>query len=343
MDVAFFYNSVKEISNIVNQMPDTSDVEVLCAKTELHEATVPCYSKVFNPEKQIHFMTSAYFTGMDIDEKIRFWKVVFIGGNNASYLAYSNKTIKQGLGRFRGGYGSTAFITDGKVKDKFGYAHMKSMITKLDKKIQQRKKYAGDAEYVKDHIDEIVQENLDFLYYTSTVESMDGWDDFESFEKMMSEYPEYLLAKSPMPKPKRYPRARDISFKEYKQNRLKGIKVEYKYAAICEKFIEKYGLVEETVILTSMKHSIEYIRSNYPQLTCQWLRHQVKEEDYAWCEEWDVTLSVAHTSVTEDVVLRSQQISKDVATWTVNHIEDYQRVKDLGCKYVTTDYLVINQ
>ena len=96
-----------------------------------------------------------------------------------------------------------------------------------------------------------------------------------------------------------------------------------------------YALIE--------KYSIEYIRSNYPQLTCQWLRHQVKEEDYAWCEEWDVTLSVAHTSVTEDVVLRSQQISKDVATWTVNHIEDYQRVKDLGCKYVTTDYLVINQ
>lgn len=107
--------------------------------------------------------------------------------------------------------------------------------------------------------------------------------------------------------------------------------------------IEKYGLVEQTVILTSMKHSIEYIRTNYPQLTCQWLRHQVQEEDYAWCQQWDVTLSVAHTSVTEDVVLRSKQISKDVATWTVNHIEDYQRVKDLGCKYVTTDYLVINQ
>jgi glycerophosphoryl diester phosphodiesterase len=107
--------------------------------------------------------------------------------------------------------------------------------------------------------------------------------------------------------------------------------------------IEKYGLVEETVILTSMKHSIEYIRSNYPQLTCQWLRHQVQEEDYAWCQQWDVTLSVAHTSVTEDVVLRSKKMDKDVATWTVNRIEDYQRVKDLDCKYLTTDYLVINQ
>jgi hypothetical protein len=129
--VAFFYNSVKEISNIVNQMPDTSDVEVLCAKTELHEASVPCYSKEFNPKKQIHFMTSAYFTGMDIDKKHHFGQVVFVGGNSASYLAYSNKTVKQALGRFRGGYDNTAFIADGKVKDKFGYAHMKSMITKF--------------------------------------------------------------------------------------------------------------------------------------------------------------------------------------------------------------------
>ena len=241
--VAFFFNSVKEISNIVSQMPDTSDVEVLCAKTELHEATVPCYSKVFNPEKQIHFMTSAYFTGMDIDEKIRFWKVVFIGGNNASYLAYSNRTIKQGLGRFRGGYDGTAFITNGRVKDKFGYIHLKSKISELDEKIQLRKKYAGDQEYVKDHMDEIVQENIDYLYYTSMVESMNGWDDFYSFKKMMSIYPEYTVMSSTMPtKLNQYPRARDISFKIYKQKRLEGIKVAYKYSAMCDKFIDKFGL-----------------------------------------------------------------------------------------------------
>ena len=241
--VAFFYNSVKEISNIVNQMPDTSDVEVLCAKTELHEASVPCYSKEFNPKKQIHFMTSAYFTGMDIDKKHHFGQVVFVGGNSASYLAYSNKTVKQALGRFRGGYDNTAFIADGKVKNKFEYAHMKSMITKLEKSIQRRKKYVGDAEYVKDYIDEIVQENIDYLYYTSMVESMNGWDDFDSFEKMMSIYPEYTVMSSTMPtKLNQYPRARDISFKIYKQKRLEGIKVAYKYSAMCDKFIDKFGL-----------------------------------------------------------------------------------------------------
>ena len=105
--------------------------------------------------------------------------------------------------------------------------------------------------------------------------------------------------------------------------------------------IEKHGLVEEAVILTSMQQSIEYIRTHYPQLTCQWLRHNVQEEDYAWCEQWNVTLSVPHTSVTEQVIARSQQMGKAVATWTVNEIADYERVIQLGCKYVTTDYLEI--
>lgn len=103
--------------------------------------------------------------------------------------------------------------------------------------------------------------------------------------------------------------------------------------------LEKHGLVEQTIILTSMQQSIEYIRTNYPQLTCQWLRHKPQDSDYAWCQQWDVTLSVPHTSVTEDVITRSQQIDKEVATWTVNQIADYDRVKALGCKYVTTDYL----
>ena len=106
--------------------------------------------------------------------------------------------------------------------------------------------------------------------------------------------------------------------------------------------IEKHRLEKDAIILTSMQQSIEYIRTNYPQLTCQWLRHNVKEEDYAWCKQWDVSLSVAHTSITEEVIIRSKKMGKAVATWTVNKGADYERVKNIGCKYITTDYLEIN-
>ena len=238
--VTFVFNSIKGITNILKNMPDTSNVEVLCAKTELNEITVPCYSKEFNPEKQIHFITSAYFTGMDID--VCMHKVVIIGSNSAKHLAYSNKEIKQILGRFRKGYEGSFVITDGRVIDKYGYTNVKSKISKLDEKLQLHKKYAGDIDYIEANMDEIVKQNLDYLYYTKIIESLDGWSDFDAFKKMMSIYPEYTVTFRNMPKPKQYPRLRDISFKAYKEKRLQGLKVEYKYAAICERFIEKYGL-----------------------------------------------------------------------------------------------------
>lgn len=244
--LAIFFNSVQDICNIVKQMPEEfkSDIEVLCAKTELHEATVPCYSKEYDGSKQIHFMTKAYITGMDVPKKDYFWRVLFIGGNDAYYKAFSNKEVKQGLGRFRGGYLSTAFVSNGKIKSKYTYADMKAKIETLEKEIEKRKSYIGDKKYVKDHLSDIVKENLDYLYYTSTVESMDGWDGYEEFEKMMGIYTEYSVNNNEIPEPKQYPRARDVAFSKYKEKRLKGIKIPYKHSAICEKFIEKYDLEE---------------------------------------------------------------------------------------------------
>ena len=117
--VVFFYNSVKGISDIVNQLEDTSDVEVLCSKNRNSKA-VPCYSGEFNEEKRFHFMTSAYFTGMDVEAYID--KVVIIGGNSSMTLAYSNKEIKQMLGRMRKGYGWSFIISDGRALDTKAYA-----------------------------------------------------------------------------------------------------------------------------------------------------------------------------------------------------------------------------
>lgn len=247
--VCIFFSSVREISNLVNDMPDTSDVEVLCAKTELNELRVPCYSKKFNPEKQIHFLTSAYFVGMDIylpkDErghKRRVDKFIFIGGNSQYQLSYSNKEIKQGLGRGRDGYNGSFIIPDGRIINGDMY---KVFAAKREESIGDVKKYkdfAGDEEYVQRHLEAIIKCNLDNLYYTKIIESMEGWNDGASFKNMMSVYPEYTVNIKEMPKPKIYKRKRDISFNEYKKKRLAGEEVVYKYSGICEKYIEKYGL-----------------------------------------------------------------------------------------------------
>ena len=252
--VVFFYNSVKEISNIIKAMPDKSDIEVLCAKDELHELTVPCYSEQFNENKLIHFATSANFTGMDIilRKKGIVDKIVIIGGNSQDFLAYSNKNIKQMLGRPRvvklsdgrvvDGYVSSFVIPNGRAVSKFKYANAVGKRDEAEEKVKKYQKRAGDEEYVRDFIVEIIQWNLDYMYYSNIVDSMEGWKDGESFQKMMSVYPEYTVAIKKMPIPKHYKRVRDISFNEYKEKRLKDEKVEYTHAAMCELFIERFGL-----------------------------------------------------------------------------------------------------
>lgn len=238
--VIFFYNSVKEISNLVNNIPDTSDIEVLCAKTEKNELTCQCYSEQFNENKLIHFMTSAYFTGMDATGYID--KIVFIGGNSQFFLSYSNKDIKQADGRARNGCNGRYVIPDGRVVDKMMYANVVAKRKTAEEKVKKYQKYVCNEEYIRDFLGDIIECNLEYMYYGNIVESMEGWKDFESFKDMMSVYPEYTVDILKMNKPKNYKRKRDISFKEYKQKRLKGESVSYKYGGICEKFIERFGI-----------------------------------------------------------------------------------------------------
>ena len=230
--VVFFYNSVKGISDIVNQLEDTSDVEVLCSKSRSGKS-VPCYSDEFNKDKVFHFMTSAYFTGMDVDDYID--KVVIIGGNSSITLSYSNKEIKQMLGRMRNGYDGSFIIPDGRAMNKNAYSDYKAK--------KERSKFF--VESVKDDArkdEQFIQEYLDYLYYTGIVESMEGWQSKEAFTKMISTYGEYKVKASKMQQPDTFSRKRDISFNEYKTKRLKGETVPYRYSAMCDKFIELCGM-----------------------------------------------------------------------------------------------------
>lgn len=229
--VVFFYNSVKGISDIVNQMEDTSDVEVLCS--ERNRKTAPCYSEEFNKDKSFHFLTSAYFTGMDI--KIPVDKVVIIGGNSRDVLAYSNKEIKQMLGRMRNGYDGSFIIPDGRAMDNKAY---RDYVAKIDRSKFNIESFKDDARKDK----RFIQEYLDYLYYIGVVKKMEGWQSKAAFTKMMSIYGEYTVMVSKMKEPDTFSRKRDISFNEYKKKRLKGETVPYRYSAMCDKFIELCGM-----------------------------------------------------------------------------------------------------
>ncbi len=248
--VVFFYNNVKGITDIVNQLEDTSDVEVLCSKSRNGKA-VPCYSDEFNIDKRFHFMTSAYFTGMDVDVCID--KVVIIGGNDNMVLAYSGKEIKQMLGRMRKGYDGSFVISNGRALDKNAYANYRGKMEQCEYLV---KNIPDDAR--KD--EKFIQVYLDYLYFIGVVEKMDGWQSKEAFTKMMSVYDEYEVRAMKMKEPDKFNKKRDISFNEFKKKRLNGEKVPYRYQAMCEKYIELCGMER---FATAKRNEIErYVKLN---------------------------------------------------------------------------------
>ena len=228
----FFYNNVDAICDIINQLPNTSNVEVLCSKNRDIE-TIPCYSEKFNKDKMFHFCTSAYFTGWDIDNRVDM--VVIIGGNSMSNLSYGSKEIKQMLGRCRGGYDGSFLLSDGRAIDRNTYSDFVAKKKQVEFVIK-----IADGDERKDL--EFIKYYLNYLYYDGMIESMDGWNDFESFKKMMAVYPEYECRKIKIGDPEIHKRKRDISFKVYKEKRLKGEIVPYTHSAICEKYIKLCGL-----------------------------------------------------------------------------------------------------
>ena len=106
------------------------------------------------------------------------------------------------------------------------------------------------------------------------------------------------------------------------------------------KLIEKHGLVEEARILTSMQPSLEYVRTNYPALQCQYLCYEVTEARYEWCKKWGINPSVQTGGLTKAMARKCHEAGMEVACWTVNSESSYKQHGELGCTTMTCDYLV---
>lgn len=103
--------------------------------------------------------------------------------------------------------------------------------------------------------------------------------------------------------------------------------------------IEQYGMTDRAVILTSMKKSLEYVRTRYPQLQCQYLCYTIDEAKLDWCKQWGIHFSVQNGGTDLLWVKRCRDAGLQVAVWTVNSEEAYRRHGAMGCSMMTCDYL----
>ena len=104
--------------------------------------------------------------------------------------------------------------------------------------------------------------------------------------------------------------------------------------------IQKHDMVDKAYILTSMQKSLEFVRTNYPALKCQFLCYEVTETRYEWCKTWGINPSVQTGGLSKYMARKCHDAGMEVACWTVNSEASYLQHGELGCTTMTCDYLV---
>lgn len=103
--------------------------------------------------------------------------------------------------------------------------------------------------------------------------------------------------------------------------------------------VESKGLRQKAVFLTSMNKSIEHIKKNYPDVTCQYLLSSDSNTKLEFCKTWNVNPSFSAGAITSAIVTQYREAGFEVAAWTVNTEANYKKYGEMGCYMMTCDYL----
>ena len=106
--------------------------------------------------------------------------------------------------------------------------------------------------------------------------------------------------------------------------------------------IEEKGLTDKAVILTSMKNSLEYVRTNYPKLQCQFLCNANWASNFDWIVKWKLIPSIEAGCFDKYTVKKFHDAGLPVAMWTVDSKANYQAYGEMGVYMMTCNSLVPN-
>jgi len=230
-----FYNSVKGITEIIDHIGG-DDCEVLCSgKNEKDLGNY--FSKTFNEKKRLHFMTSAYFTGHDINIYVK--QCIIIGSRESENMCLGVRDIKQMIGRFRKGVeGIHLFYLNRKTKIE-GYQTIK---TNYDKN-EQYLKVMGDNWK---STPETIQLKQETLRLEDILERFDYWSRKERIAKELEGYG-YVVRQKEIGEFENVGKRKKLTFNETKQRIANGDNVSYdenKYGVQVQEYMKERGVEE---------------------------------------------------------------------------------------------------
>ncbi len=104
--------------------------------------------------------------------------------------------------------------------------------------------------------------------------------------------------------------------------------------------VTEKGLADKAIFLTSMRSSLEYIRTNYPALKCQFLCNSNWETYFDWIVQWNLTPSIEIGCYDIYTVKKFHDAGLEVAMWTVDSQANYKTYGAMGTAMMTCNSLV---
>jgi glycerophosphoryl diester phosphodiesterase len=103
--------------------------------------------------------------------------------------------------------------------------------------------------------------------------------------------------------------------------------------------VKDRGLENKAIFMTSMKKSLEYIRTNYPTAICQFLTGEYWANHFDWCVQWRINPTIEAGCFDIHTVKKFHNAGLQVGVWVLDSQANYETYGNMGVYMVTTDYL----
>ena len=119
---------------------------------------------------------------------------------------------------------------------------------------------------------------------------------------------------------------------------IKGTFSEEQVVEACQ-IIDGLGWLDHTTIIAFSREVIISLRKHYKNVTAQFLSWHASDDEIAFMIEQNVDADIDQRNLTKEFVDKAHALGKKVNCWTVNTLEDAEKVMNMGVDYITTNIL----
>ncbi len=103
--------------------------------------------------------------------------------------------------------------------------------------------------------------------------------------------------------------------------------------------IDKMGYLDKTIVISFCLKNLIRLRKRYPKVQAQFLLSVWDDKHMDSLVKYDLDLDIKYTAVTAELCQKIHDAGKVINTWTVDTVEEGQRVMECGVDLITTNIL----